>query len=264
MDTSSVPPPAYLAFDRVAEEYDATRFVPPAVTDAVARRCLEGIGPGDWFLDAGIGTGRFGRPLARRHPQTVGVDISLAMMHQMLRPEVMSRPLLTRADLRRLPFREGVFAGVLVVHIFHLIADWRQAVREVWRALAPGGALFLAVEDGSRTQVREFYLRRATEQAALPPPLGARTDAVLAELAALGGTVTEARAADLRWERVWTAREILGMLERRTYSLLWEVPEEAHARLLAETREWVLRTHGSLDVQERVTTQLLLFEARKP
>ncbi len=130
--------------------------------------------------------------------------------------------------------------------------------------LRPGAALFVAVEDGSRTQVRDYYLDRAQERGALPPTLGARTADVLVELERRGAQPVEIRANDLRWEHVWSAREVLTMLERRTFSLLWDLPDDIHTALLAQTREWTLRIFGTLDARERVEAQLVLYAARKP
>ena len=250
------------SFDRVADEYEATRYLPGPVADATAQRVLTGLSAKDWYLDAGVGTGRFARALARRHTRTVGVDISRRMMREM-RVRSGASPHLLCADLRRLPFADAAIAGVLAVHVFHLIPAWQRALAEMWRVLRPGGALHLAVEDGARTQVRSEYLRRAHAHGALPAYSGGSIDEILSALTRRGAAVREVHSTDLCWSRDWSAREMLGMLERRTYSLQWDIPEPVHQRLLVETRDWTLQTFGTLDVTERIHARLVLYEARK-
>jgi len=259
-----------LSFDRVADEYERTRFLPQSVAHAVAERMLRDIDSEAWLLDAGVGTGRYARALAERHPRRVaGVDVSRAMMER-LDAVPAGGPHLVQADLRALPFADGAFGGALAVHIFHLIANWPRALDEIWRVLRPGASLWLAKEDEGDLRVRGFYLKRAAEAGVLPPNPGARTHEVSLALAGRGAQVREvdggaesSAETPFCWERAWTGREMLDLLARRTYSVLWDIPEPAHRTLLAETRAWTLRTFGSLDVADRAVTRLTLFEARK-
>lgn len=256
-----LPPP--LTFDRVADEYEATRYLPDPVAEAVALIVTTGASVGGWILDAGVGTGRLGRALARRHGRTVGVDVSRPMMDWMNR-EAGPRPHLALADLRALPFPGGHFQAVLAVHVFHLIAEWEQALAETWRVLAPGGRLFVGAEDRDRTAVREFYLRRAEAEGLLAPQRGPHSAEIVTRLRRWGAEIEEIRPPALRWDRKVPLRDTLAMLERRTYTALWEVAEEPHRRLIGETRAWLTANFPSLDVAERLTTQLTLYAARKP
>jgi ubiquinone/menaquinone biosynthesis C-methylase UbiE len=253
--------PPFYAFDRVAHEYEATRLLPVQVADAVAERITNGLPASAWILDAGVGTGRLGRSLGRRHARTVGVDIAPAML-AVLR-EKGTRPFPVLADLRALPFADGVFDRVLAVHIFHLIADWQQALSEVWRVIAPGGTLFLGFEDRERTEVRERYLETAIARGALPRRLGAHSAELLEWLAERDARLTTEYPDNLRWEFSISARETLAQLERRTYSTVWSVPDEEHARLLAEARAWVIAEYGSLEHRETVRIRMLLCTATK-
>lgn len=266
LDTCSKGPPPSRSFDRVAAEYEATRFLPPVVADALARRVSAVVDARDWFLDAGVGTGRIGRALARRHARTVGADIAPVMLAQLLRhgrAEGTIVPHLVRADLRNLPFADATFAGVLAVHVFHLIVDWEHALAELWRVLRPGGALFFAVEERQPTQVREFFLQRAREAGVLPAHGGAHVRDVSAALEAKGVRVLEAHGPDLAWRETIAVDETLARLARRSYSQLWDMSDAAHAVLLDETREWVLRRFGRLPFSEQVETRMILFTARK-
>jgi ubiquinone/menaquinone biosynthesis C-methylase UbiE len=254
-------PPPFYAFDRVAHEYEATRLLPARVAEAFAARIAADVPSAAWILDAGVGTGRLGRALGRRHGRTIGVDIAPGMLAR-LRAKG-PRPFAVLADLRALPFAEGTFDRILAVHVFHLISDWERALSEVWRVLAPGGTLFLGFEDRQRTEVREQYLETAIERGVLPRRLGAHSSQLMEWLAEREARLTTEYPEDLRWEFPITAEETLSQLERRTFSTVWEVPEEEHSRLLADAREWVLRQYGSLKHTETVRVQMLVCAATK-
>ena len=159
----------YLPFDQVAGDYDLTRVIPPAQTEEIVRRLgrethLE---RGGLLLDAGVGTGRLAVPLAKLYPaQVIGADVSLPMMGRIAAkaaPDILS---LTQADLQRLPFADGAFSGVLMVHILHLIERWPLVLAEAKRVLAPrSGVLFLGMERGGRSVLVDFYLERARARA---------------------------------------------------------------------------------------------------
>jgi ubiquinone/menaquinone biosynthesis C-methylase UbiE len=254
--------PAYYSFDRVAHEYEATRILPERVAEALAERIADGVTPDSWILDAGVGTGRLGRALARRHNRTVGVDVASGMLNQLHR-QPKPRPHLALADLRALPFAEETFDRCLAVHIFHLIADWEQAIAEVWRVLRSGGSLFLGFEDRERTEVREQYLDTAIEHGILPRRLGAHSSELLEWLSEQGGRIETEQPEEMRWEYPITATETLAQLERRTYSTVWGVPEREHRLLLKKAREWTLATYGTLEHTETVRIRMLLCTVTK-
>lgn len=258
---SSLP---YHSFDRVARDYEATRPLPLEAAETVARLVTDGLRPEHWALDAGVGTGRLGRALAARHARTVGVDVSREMLavlrsgsSQILYPAL--------ADLRSLPFADSTFQRVLSVHVLHLIIDWRRALTETWRVLTPGGKLYLGVEKRQQAEVRDYFLGLAEVRGLLPPALGAQAhDVVRALREDYSAEVVEHReAAGLQWETQVPVRETLNRLARRTYSVLWSIPDENLNEMLEETRRWAVSTFGSLDHSQTISGEMILFAARK-
>ncbi|RKT03295.1 methyltransferase family protein [Streptomyces sp. 3211.6] len=115
----------------------------PAFARAVAEF---GVGPGDRVLDAGCGTGRALTPLrAAVGPAgtVLGVDLTERMLAAARRAGRGADGTLLRADVARLPLRDGaldaVFAAGLIAHLPEPAAN----LRELARVVRPGGRLAL-------------------------------------------------------------------------------------------------------------------------
>lgn len=115
----------------------------PAFTAAVGEL---GLGPGDRVLDAGCGTGRALTPLrAAVGPSgtVLGVDLTERMLAAAREAGRDADGTLLLADVARLPLRDGsldaVFAAGLIAHL----PDPAANLRELARAVRPGGRLAL-------------------------------------------------------------------------------------------------------------------------
>lgn len=96
------------------------------------------------LLDLGTGTGNFARALARGAPAlpVLAVDRSapmLAVAAAQLERAALGSVLLLRADATRLPIRDGTFESALCCGTLHLLEEPSALLREVRRALRPGG-----------------------------------------------------------------------------------------------------------------------------
>ncbi|MBI2823070.1 MAG: methyltransferase domain-containing protein [Planctomycetia bacterium] len=105
----------------------------------------------DWLdvLDIGAGTAQIPIELCRRYPRprVMAIDLAVAMLH-MARANVemaglVGRVQLDRVDAKQTPYRDGQFALVISNSIVHHIPEPRTVLAEAWRALAPGGLLFI-------------------------------------------------------------------------------------------------------------------------
>lgn len=259
----------YLSFDAVAGDYDQTRFIPPHVVNAAAHLCAFAahLDAGGLLLDAGVGTGRFGVPLAARHAgQVVGVDVSLPMM-QCARAKASPRALpLLQADLQRLPFRAGAFQGILAVHVLHLLEGWKLALDEFRRVLAPHrGVLLLGTEQGGRSLIVDHYYARARAQGLLQSSLGAPSHTGLLALLRRGGARTDALSAPgLSWQRQVSVAQTLSALSRRTYSQMWPIPDDAHAILMRDAARFAAQHLGGLERIETLDMHFALSAIRWP
>ncbi len=119
--------------------------------------------PGRAGLDVGCGLGTEVAWLTALGLQAIGIDISevACARAQLLHPEA----LFLYADVRRLPFADGVFDLALDRGCFHYLkpSDRARYASEVGRVLRPGGRLLLRASlrrAGRRNDLDEPELRR--------------------------------------------------------------------------------------------------------
>ncbi|MFD8144824.1 class I SAM-dependent methyltransferase [Streptomyces sp. NPDC059708] len=115
----------------------------PAFATAVAEF---GVGPGDRVLDAGCGTGRALTPLrAAVGPSgtVLGVDLTERMLAAARRAGRDADGTLLRADVARLPLRDGVLDAVFAAGLIAHLPEPAANLRELARTVRPGGRLAL-------------------------------------------------------------------------------------------------------------------------
>lgn len=100
-------------------------------------RAIPSAGDAQRLLDVGCGTGHHVRALQARGFRVSGVDGSEAMLKvaRRINPGLDIR----KADVEDLPFDDDSFDWVLSIEVLRYVPDFRQAVREMGRVLAPGG-----------------------------------------------------------------------------------------------------------------------------
>jgi ubiquinone/menaquinone biosynthesis C-methylase UbiE len=131
---------ARFAFGPAAAVYDFLTDHPAWREDC---RAMGALVPGPRVLDLGIGPGTAALEMVRAEPSRlhVGLDVSARMLARAnARARSAGAPLfLVRADALALPVREAAFDGATGHSILYLLADPRAALRELRRALRPGG-----------------------------------------------------------------------------------------------------------------------------
>lgn len=220
--------PERIPFDRVADVYDATRGLPPRVL-ARATGVLSELLQGRRVLEVGVGTGRYAVPLQKSGIRLIGVDIAPKMVARGLEKGMRD---VVFADGATLPFRDGSFGAATTNHVLHLVADWRNVLREIRRVLRTEGFYFSVIERERRRALSERYrdIARGLGYAELDPGVHERDfpDRTPPERVLYAGHHEEAIRAD----------EVLDTIfARRLYAFLWKVPDELHAKVMRAMRQ---------------------------
>lgn len=93
------------------------------------------------ILDLGSGTGYFLNLVRKNGFEGVGVDISENMIKQLKTnyPELC----VNRADARNTPFADNTFDAVVSIETLRYFSDQRPLLKEIFRAVKPGGLVFI-------------------------------------------------------------------------------------------------------------------------
>jgi ubiquinone/menaquinone biosynthesis C-methylase UbiE len=219
-----------------------------AEEQALAAASLAGCEPGADVLDVPCGFGRHTIALARAGYRAVGVDRSPALLEEARRRAGGERwPKLTRADYRELPFAEESFDAAfnLFTSLGYLgDAEDVKVLAAIRRVLRPGAKLVL--ETMHRDRLIETWSdndwrlmgegRLLLEQRTFDVATGvAQTTQTLVE----SGGERESRTWSVR---VYTATELLAMIERAGFSDAKAYGSFEAGPLSAQTRLVVLAT----------------------
>ena len=259
-----------LAFDQAVPYYDKSRAIPDWVSRAVTDSIIDlgRITPTSCVLEIGVGTGRIAIPLLARGVPVIGIDLSLAMMTQ-LQIKVVgqnARIALAQSDANDLPFPDTTFDCAYAVHVYHLVANWQNAVREAWRVIKPDGS-FLVTYHKRDPHAPNVKLRKHLAELARAHGIDARRpgsqsyEELCAELTKLSATHIVEIA---NWtERTISVSHILSELEARLTSDTWVIPEEVMPRLMPPLREWARAEFGDLNYQVREDEEFAWMVLRK-
>lgn len=243
---------ATVSFDRVSDIYDATRALPPGVSEQVTNTILNIVSPtpDTKFFETGIGTGRIALPIIQKGYSYTGLDISEKMLNELHSKiqGVNHQVTLEKADVTALPFADNS-----TVHVFHLVSAWQKALAEVQRVLKPGG-LYLyshgrmtAATDVTQAQLdfEQHWRDILAGYGHQVTRFGATEEEVLDALREQGATLETVIPA--KWRVDLTVGELLNCYENRIYSASWYIPEDIFPRAIQDLQEWSRQHFGSLD-----------------
>ena len=274
-----------VVFDRATSFYDATRGLPPGVAEQVRDQIAlsTGAGRNTRFLEIGVGTGRIALPFVQIGADYTGADLSLPMVEVLRKkiaaiPEGAGRLKLALADAMALPFADASFDVVIMIHVLHLVSDWRQTLRECRRVLRDGGWLVLSSNESTDQKQRDAAANRV-----LDGPLLVRrkwneimndlgqdrsrqqggqwltNEEVRNALAQMDAIVRHVTLAEYQ-HRPITAREMASLHRDRIFSSDWHHSDDVHAVASRRLAQWLEQEHPAPDVpyQARVHFSVLL------
>jgi ubiquinone/menaquinone biosynthesis C-methylase UbiE len=234
-------------FDLTAPTFELHRGFPPGVAQQIRDgvRGAAGSERNARVLDLGAGTGRIGRAFQSDGDFYIGVDASFEMLREFQRRQPQVR--LVLADGACLPFRDGAFDVVMLMHVLSGAGGWRGLLRDVCRVLHPNGLVVVGQTAGPEFGIDAQMKNRL---AAILEGLGDAAEQPRKHRdEALAWLQSAARAAASTVAATWTAQRTPRMfLERhRTGNRFRELPGPIRERALHELAAWAETTYGSLD-----------------
>lgn len=243
-----------IPFDRAVDYYDETRAVSPSTEARMVAAVsgeLQGRGR---VLEVGVGTGRIALPLAGAGVDVVGVDLSLPMLGRLVEKGGDAVPSV-QGDATRLPFATDAVGAAYVVHVLHLIPDWREAVAEILRVVRPGG-VFL-VSQGAWNLIAHVDVIEAFAAAAGMELLhtGLNHEAELDEVMRAAGAEPRdlVRIPDVRRGPL---TDVLDRLRDGLYSFTWRVDEATRVRAAGAAAAYAAERYGDLNEPRDMSTEM--------
>ncbi|WP_456371060.1 class I SAM-dependent methyltransferase [Geoglobus sp.] len=129
-------------YDRIATLYDFMETPMEILAFSSWRKELMDLVEGDRVLEVGIGTGKNIQYYGEW--DVVGIDISRKMLEKALIRSKRSgkRVQIVQTDVESLPFKDGVFEGVISTYVFCSVENPVKGLREVYRVLKPQGKAY--------------------------------------------------------------------------------------------------------------------------
>ncbi|MBI4674835.1 MAG: methyltransferase domain-containing protein [Chloroflexi bacterium] len=240
-----------IVFDRAVDYYDQTRALPEwrhrAIIDALVRET--GITQDSRVLEIGIGTGRIGISIAEHVRRLFGVDLSVEMMNK-LRLKLANTNLkidIAQANARHLPFASNTFDVVYAVHVYHLVENWRNAIRDAQRVLKPGGKFVVSFHKrdphSPNTLLRRRMRELANEYGVDTRRPGAQSEEeIYAEI--LKWDAAPRIVQTSVWQETENVSEILEEIDRQIFSETWMIPRAVMDQIKPRLCKWAQEKFG--------------------
>jgi SAM-dependent methyltransferase len=250
------------SFDRAAAIYDVSRGLPDEVLAAVIDALVAQIGGPGPVLEVGVGTGRIALPLAARGIEVHGVDVSPAMLAELLRKRAAiaadAAPVwVAYGDATALPVRDGVYPAVIASLVLHLLPDWRDAVEEMLRVTRPGGVLL--IHDDGRSDLNRALSAQLAEIVGRRLRPGLDRDAELDEFMSPRGLYPR-RLGPFTVERSISVRTWLDRIRDNWFSQTWALDDATRHAAVDTLTEWATGQYGDFD-EPRVDVQAVTWRA---
>lgn len=214
-----------VAFDRIAERYEATRGGLDRGRRFAAAMAPY-LTPASTVLEICVGTGAIAKPLADAGHSVVGLDLSRPML------DVAATRLpgmLVHGDATVLPMKEHSVDAVIAVWAVHVVGDFDALVEEVRRVLRPNGVWLVVsptpdIDSNDLTDVAHRYetvLDRGWDRATRLAPRLERSGFDL---------VDDVDTDEHRFSESPAARA--ASIERRDWSTLWDMDDTTWAAVV--------------------------------
>ncbi len=192
-------------------------------------------------------------PLADAGIEMVAIDTSSDMLDvfRSRLPDGMHLPLI-QADIQALPFHDAAFGSALVANVFHLVPDWKRAMRELSRVLRPQRRLLVNLggagsypDDLLRIE-RTFRALASPGQTAGTHASGPRDAEEFDDQAAILG-FESLPLLEVEYTEQLTPESVIQRLEQNVFAWPQDVTGDSIQHAAERTRAWTRKEIGPLD-----------------
>jgi ubiquinone/menaquinone biosynthesis C-methylase UbiE len=249
------------AFDAVASSFERFRNLPSAVPQAIRSSVLAAAHTSQpRILDLGAGTGRIGRTFVEAGDFYIGIDISLPMLREF--QGVAANAVLAQADGQQLPFRDGSFDVVLLMHVVSGTGDWHALMDEARRVCRTGGIVAVGhtvnSDSGTNAQLKH-QLRSILDQMGIALHRSQRSRRQSLNWLE-SESIRHAHSQAVSWNVMTSAQEFIA--RQRSGARFAALPVTVQEQALEKLRLWAESAFGSLDNEfdEQRSFDLDIFE----
>jgi SAM-dependent methyltransferase len=197
-------------------------------------------------------------------------------------PEEAGRIKLAIADAIALPFANATFDVVIMIHLLHLVSDWRQTLRECRRVLRDGGWLVLSANGRAEQRQRDVITSHTPDALLLvrqkwneimnelgqdrwrqPGGQWLANEEVRDALAQMGATVRHVTLVEYQ-HRPTTAREMAGLHRDRIFSSDWHHSDDVHVVASLRLERWLEQEHPAPDAPYQAQVHFSVLLAHWP
>jgi ubiquinone/menaquinone biosynthesis C-methylase UbiE len=234
-------PSSRVDFSRFAKDYEVTRGIPDEFMKEIIQDIIHTceLKPGNRVLELGCGGGRFLRALTNHKLSVVGIDVSQGMLEQACANQQSTKFLrsnLVFGDAAAIPLNQGIFKAIMAIHLFHLMTDWQDALKETSHVLGTEGTIITGYVESmtSQSYLSQLYRQRRDELGYPTTCFGAHPQEVI--------TYLKTRGANIETHTYETQVEVplhvtLSYFERRVFSSMWRnLPDVIHRQIMQDIR----------------------------
>jgi len=234
------------SFDSLANRFELYRMLPSEVLVAIRDGLLAHgkIDPTGGILEVGCGTGRIGAGFHTANANYFGIDLSIEMLREFSRKRLARRPNLVHGDGCMLPFGDGVFTAVLMMHVLGA-GNWRALLPEAQRVLQRGGLLAIGKTE---TPADGIDAKMRSRLAELIAGMGIREpsrDRGLMNEWLRARTSRHLEIRPTQWTVARTPREFF--LRKRSAARFASLPADTQESALRALADWTEQSIGPLD-----------------
>ena len=211
-----------VSFDPVAQVFDKTRGPPEHIRKQLVDVLTKELIGYKTILDAGVGTGRFAKPLQDKEFEVVGIDLSQKMLGVAQKKGTVN---LFRGDICFLPFKTHSFDAAICNAVLHLIAEWETALQEICRVTSN---VMVSTIHEHENPIRKAYSRLLQKYGYESRRRGKPEHD-------LKDVVTPLKSMHVASYFV-DSKESLAHMSQRVYSHQWEIPESVNDEIMGELR----------------------------